>query len=466
MISTSRTQRRAAWRRSLALTLSATVALAPSLARAQNPKLSIVRDAETEQLLRDYATPIFRAAGINAKATKIILVNDRSFNAFVANGQKIFMNVGALMDADTPNEVIGVMAHETGHIAGGHLARLRDQIANAQILSVAGMLLGAGAAVGAANSGGRVGNAGTGAGGVFGGSQELVRRNLLSYQRTEEQAADQSAIRYLAATGQSPNGMLITFRRFADSGLFRSRSIDPYLVSHPLPDERVAQLETLAKQSPHFNAKDPPALQQRHDLMRAKLFGFVERPETVLRRYPPHNASPAARYARAVVAYKGGRSAEALSLVDGLIQGQPNYAYFHELKGQTLLESGRAREAVAPLRRAVSLAPNAVPIRAMLGHALVASGDNASLDEAIRELSNASQREPEFSDAFRHLATAYGRKGNIGQAELASAQAFMNAGDLKMAQTQASRAMTKLPPGSPGFLKAEDIFNYRPPGTK
>ena len=434
-------------------------------ARAQSPKLSIVRDAETEELLRDYSGPIFRAAGINAKATKIILVNDRSFNAFVANGQKIFMNVGALMDAETPNEVIGVMAHETGHIAGGHLARLREQMANAQVLSVAGMLLGAGAAVGAATSGGRVGNAGTGAGGVFGGSQELVRRNLLSYQRSEEQAADQSAIRYLRASGQSPNGMLITFRRFADSGLFRTRSVDPYLVSHPLPDERVAQLETLAKQSPHFGTKDPPALQQRHDLMRAKLFGFVERPETVLRRYAPHDASVPARYARAVVAYKAGRSSEALSLVDGLIQGQPNYAYFHELKGQALLESGRAREAIAPLRRAVSLVPNAVPIRAMLGHALVASGDDRLLDEAIRELSNASQREPDGSEAYRHLATAYGRRGNIGQAELASAQAFMNAGDLKMAQTQASRAMGKLAPGSPGYLKAEDIFNYRPPGT-
>jgi predicted Zn-dependent protease len=160
-----------------------------------------------------------------------------------------------------------------------------------------------------------------------------------------------------------------------------------------------------------------------------------------------------ARYARAVVAYRGGRSAEALSLVDGLIQGQPNYAYFHELKGQTLLESGRAREAIAPLRRAVSLVPNAVPIRAMLGHALVASGDDRNLDEAIRELSNASQREPEGSEAFRHLATAYGRKGNIGQAELASAQAFVNAGDFKMAHTQASRAMAKLAPGSPGYLK-------------
>jgi predicted Zn-dependent protease len=442
--------------------------LAAGSAQAQTPPARgprMVRDAETEQLLRDYATPIFRAAGINAGASKIILVNERSFNAFVANGQKIFINVGALMESETPNQIIGVLAHEIGHIAGGHLARLREQVSNAQILSVIGMLAGGAAVVGAAKSGGEVGNSGLGAMGVLAGGQELVRRNLLSYQRSEEQAADLAAVRYLTATGQSPKGMLDTFARFADNGLFRSNAVDPYLMSHPLPAERISQLERLAKQSPNFAAKDPAALQARHDLMRAKLFGFVERSESVLRRYPPHDTSAPARYARAVVDYRSGRLSEAVAAMDRLIAEQPGNAYFHELKGQALLESGRVREAVPPLRRAVSLAPGAVPIRAMLGQALVASGDNASLDEAIRELSNATAREPESGEAFRHLATAYGRKGNIGLAELASAQAYFNAGDLVNAQTQASRAMSKLKQGSAGYLKAEDILNYRPPGS-
>jgi predicted Zn-dependent protease len=425
----------------------------------------MVRDAETEQLLRDYMGPIFRAAGISAKATQIILVNERSFNAFVANGQKIFVNVGALMDSETPNEIIGVLAHETGHIAGGHLARLRQEVTKAKALSVIGMLAGAGAVVGASQSGGRVGGAGTGAMGTLTGSQELVMRNLLAYQRTEEQAADQAALRYLTATGQSPSGMLKTFRRFNEAAIFQSGTLDPYRLSHPLPAERIAQLETLAKQSPHFAKKDAPALQARHDLMRAKLFGFTERPETVGRRYPLRDTSAPARYARAVQAYRSGRLSDALATMDGLIREQPGNAYFHELKGQALLESGRALESIEPLRRAVSLQPGAVPIRAMLGHALVAAGESRFLEEAIRELSNASIREPEFGEAFRHLATAYGRKGNIGMAELSSAQAFFNAGDLRNAQTQASRAMQKLPPGSPGYLKAEDIFNYRPPGS-
>ncbi len=445
--------------------MGAALVVLPQVAVAENtPKLPIVRDAETEQLLRDYATPIFRAAGINAKATQIILLNNQAFNAFVANGQKIFINVGALMEAETPNEIIGVLAHETGHIAGGHLARLRQEVAKAQILSVAGMLLGAGAVVGAAQSRGAIGNTGTGAMGVMLGGQELVKRSLLSYQRSEEQAADQAAVRYLKATGQSPKGMLTTFRRFADAGLFRSTAVDPYLMSHPLPLERIAQLETLAKQSPHFEAKDPPALQARHDLMRAKLFGFVGRADTVMRRYPSRDTSAPARYARAVLAYRTGRLSEALTTIDGLIQEQPGNAYFHELKGQALLESGRAREAIGPLRRAASLAPQGVPIRVMLGHALLATGDPKLLDEAIRELTWATQREPESADAFQHLATAYGRKGDIAMAELAAAQAYLNAGDYKMAHTQASRAMEKLRPGSPGYLKAEDIMNARPPG--
>jgi predicted Zn-dependent protease len=437
---------------------SLTLAPLPSAAQERRG-LGIVRDAETEQLLREYAQPILKAAGINANATKIILVNDRSFNAFVANGQKIFINVGALMDAETPNEVIGVIAHEAGHIAGGHLARLRQQVANAQILAVAGMLVGVGAMAGAAAGGDRVGGAGIGAMGVATGSQELIKRSLLAYQRSEEQAADSAALRYLASTGQSPKGMLDTFARFADSGLFRSRAVDPYLLSHPLPLERVSQLERLAKQSPHYATKDSPVRQARHDLMRAKLFGFVERSDSVLRRYPPSNTSAPARYARAVLAYKSGRLSEALATIDGLLAEQPGNAYFHELKGQALLESGRAREAVGPLRQAVAAAPNGVPIRTLLGQALLASGD---VNGAIRELKNSTAREPDSPDGFRHLAIAYGRKGDIGQAELAAAQGFLNSGDVKNAQTQASRAMAKLPPGSGAYLKAEDILNYRP----
>ena len=437
--------------------------LAP--AKAQGRQISIVRDTEIEQLLREYSAPIFRAAGVNASQTDIVLIQDRTFNAFVANGRRIFMNVGVLMEADTPNEVIGVIAHETGHIAGGHLARLRQEMSSAQIFAAIGMLAGAGAVVGAARSGDRVGNAGLGAAGVFGGGAEMARRGLLAYQRSEEQAADRAAVRFLDATGQSSRGMLRTFERFAESAMFSSRSIDPYQISHPLPTERIAQLKTLAEASPHYGSRDNPALQARHNLARAKLFGFIERFDGIGRRYPAHDQSVAARYARAIAAHRSGKMQEALGGIDGLLREQPGNPYFHELRGQVLLESGRAQAAVEPLRRAARAVPTSGLIRGMLGQALLASGSPTALDEAIRELSYAAQREKELADPHRHLATAYARKGNIGMAELSAAQAAFLSGDLVSAQTQATRAIQKLPAGSPGKLRAEDIVNYRPPRT-
>lgn len=437
-----------------------TAHLAP--AQAQGRSIPIIRDAETESLLRDYANPVLRAAGLDTNASQIVIISDRSFNAFVANGQRIFINMGALMQAETPNEIIGVLAHEAGHIAGGHLQRLRQEVSNAQILSVVGMLLGAGAMAGAVSGGGNVGNPGLGVSGIFSGSQELVRRNLLSYQRSEEQAADIAAVRYLTATGQSPVGMITTFRRFADTGLFRSSSLDPYLLSHPLPAERIAQLERLAAESPYRDRRDPPALQARHDMVRAKLFGFVDNPESVLRRYPPHDTSRPSRYARSIVAHRTGRSSEAVTMVDQLLREEPRNAYFHELRGQFLLESARPREAVASLRQAVSLSDGATPIRIMYAQALIAQADGESLDEAIRQLQRATRAEPDYPPAFFHLAMAYGRTGQIGLAELATAEYNMAAGNTENARANASRAVRALVEGSPEWRRARDIVEYRP----
>lgn len=451
-------------RRSIAVGLTLVAAAAPVMAQSQQRSVSLIRDAEIEQLLRDYAAPIFRAAGINAGGTKIILINDRAFNAFVADGKSIFVNIGVLMDAATPNEVIGVLAHESGHLAGGHLARLRQEMQNAQILSIAGLLVGVGGVVAGARSGGSaIGNAGVGAMGAIAGPQELVRRSLLAYQRSEEQAADRAAVRFLSVAGMSAKGMLTVFRRFAENSAFLSKAIDPYTLSHPMPSERIAQLETLAQQSPHFDKLDPPALQARHELMRAKLMGFVERDAGVARRYGMTDQSMAARYARAISDYRSGRMAQALAAMDRLIGEQPKNAYFLELKGQALLEAGRAREAVPVLRQAVALAPQAGLIRQMLGHALQQTGDKALLDEAIRELSNAAAREPDSAEVHQHLSNAYAAKGNIAMAELSAARHAFAKGDWTVAHTQASRALAKLPQGSPAALRARDIVEYVPP---
>ena len=445
------------------LCLLAAAALAASPARAQTAGISIIRDAEIEQLLRDYTAPVFKAAGIHAGAAKIILIGDRSFNAFVADGQKIFVNVGALMEAKTPGEVIGVLAHETGHIAGGHLARQHQALANAQIMSVAGMLVSAGALAAGASSKGRIGSDSEGALGVLLGPQELVRRSLLSYQRGEEQAADRGAVKYLDASGQSSRGLLATLERFNNEALFKTSALDPYLITHPLPAERISNLKAAASASPYFEVKDSSALQARHDLMRAKLFGFVAEAGEIARRYPISDNSPGARYARAISAYRFGRLAEALALIDSLIAGQPGSPWFRELKGQALLEAGRAGEALAPLRRASALAPDAVPIKVLLGHALVAADTPASNKEAVRVLSNATARDGESAEAFQFLSMAYDRQGNRPQAQLAAAQSLFVSGKFVEARTQAARARDQLPKDSPGWLKADDILNYRPP---
>jgi predicted Zn-dependent protease len=447
-----------------ALAVGLTSVATPAHAQASSTQQALIRDTEIENLLRDYADPIFTAAGIKRGTVQIVLVGDRSFNAFVADGRRMFVNVGALMDAKTPSEIIGVIAHETGHIVGGHLSRLREQLANAQIMAVVGMLLGAGALVGAATSGGnRVGNPGTGVAGVMLGSQEMIRRSLLSYQRSEEQAADRMAVRFLDASRQSAKGLLDTFQRFNQDALFKSQGVDPYLVSHPLPAERIASMEELARRSPYFAVKDPPELQARHDMMRAKLFGFVAKAEEVGRRYPLSDASLPARYARAITAYRYKRLPEALAQIDGLMREQPSNPYFVELKGQVLLEFGRAQEAVPLLRKAAGMAPSSALIKILLGQALVATERPAAADEAIRELSNAVQREPESADGWQSLSQAYGIKGNVGMATYAAAQSYFVAGDYVNAATQASRAKDLLPPKSPGWLKADDILNTPPP---
>lgn len=452
--------------------LSAIVALtlAAPVRAEDGPKVTIIRDAEIEQLLRDYTAPIFAAAGIRSGAARIILVGDRSFNAFVADGQKIFINTGALMEAKTPNEIIGVLAHESGHIAGGHLARGRQELARATILSIAGMLASAGAIYAArgafSRSDGKVGVDSTAAAGIVLGPQEAVKRSLLAYQRGEEQAADRAAVKFLTATHQSAKGMLTVFGRFANDALFKTESIDPYLVSHPLPAERISNLEQAAKESPYFDAVDPPALQMRHDMMRAKLVGFTGDAGEIARRYPISDVSLPARYARTIADNRFGRLEEALRGADALIAAQPKNPYFWELKGQILLEAGRATQAIAPLRKAVALAPaTAAPIRVLLGHALVASENAAYTDEAIRVLLNATQRDEDNAEAYEFLSMAYFRKGDNAKAQLAAAESLFVAGKYVEARTQAARAKAQFKEGEPGWLKADDILTYRPPDS-
>jgi predicted Zn-dependent protease len=445
----------------MAFAAAAAIVLGGVPARAQESPphsgLPIIRDAEIEQLLRDYTKPILRVAGLGDQNIHVVIINDRSFNAFVMDAHHIFVNAGALMEAKTPNQLIGVFAHETGHIVGGHLSKMRQELANAQTAAIVAMLLGVGTLVAGAHSGNvDVGNIGSA---MMQAPQSYIVHSLLAYQRAQEEYADRAGVRFLTMTGQSAKGMYDTFKRFADETMFESSPVDPYAQNHPMPQERMEELANLVHNQ-YWDKKDPPELQFRHDMMRAKLYGYMERPDAVLRRYPETDDSVPARYARAISTYRYGDLRDAIARIDDLIHAMPNDPYFYELKGQALLEGGHPAEAIPPLQRAVQLAPDPALIQIMLGQALVATGNARMADQAIPLLRAALIKEPESGDAYTQLAMAYGRKNDLADADLASAQAAFANGDNKTARELAERAKERFPIGSPGWVRADDIVAF------
>ncbi len=281
----------------------------------------MIRDTEIENLLNDYSQKIFRAAGLGTGRVAVRIINNDAFNAFVIDGRNVFMHTGTLMQSNTPNEVIGVIAHEAGHIAGGHMAALRRRLAQDQARSLLVQIIGIAAIIGGAVAGGgsanSLGNAGQG---VLMGGNELLMRGLTAERREQESAADQAGLKYLAATQQSGLGMLTTFERFAGQELFSDAQKDEFVRTHPVATNRLARLRQLVEQSPFYSVTDPPDLQLRHDMMRAKLSGYIEPPGTVFNRYPMTNMSVPARYARAIARFRQGGSGgleASLTEIDG-----------------------------------------------------------------------------------------------------------------------------------------------------
>lgn len=439
---------------------AASIALAaPAPATAQG--LPVVRDAEIEALMRDYARPILKAAGLGSSNVEVVLINADSFNAFVT-GRRIFFHTGALATAETPNEVIGVLAHEAGHLAGGHQERLHERLSSFQTMAIVGMLLGIGVSVAGSASGSQgLGQAGAG---LASAAPEMARRGLLGYQRTEEATADRSAITYLEATGQSAKGMLKTFERIAGALALSGVQVDPYQISHPMPRERIAHLETLAKGSRHFDRTDPPALQIRHDMMRAKIMAYTQGQGAVQRLFRNNPRGIAALYGDAIVTYLHGNPKTALAKADALLKQQPNNPYLHELRGDILIKANRAEDGAKAYARAVSLDPaKSGQLRIGYGQALLATGKPDSVKKAIEELRAGLEKDPEFITGYRYLAQAYATTGDVGMAELTSAEGHYRAAQLREAKIFAARAQQKLRKGSPAWVRAQDIINIKPP---
>ncbi len=436
----------------LAVAFSFVIGLPP--VNAQSGGIAIVRDAEIEQLLKDYAAPVLKAAGLANSGIEIIIVNDPSFNAFVT-GRRIFIYTGALMMTEAPNEIIGVIAHEAGHIAGGHQFRMREKLDSARTMSIISSLIGAGAiAAGAASGDGAIAQAGSG---LIAAGGEVARRGVLAYQRSEESAADASAIVYLTKTGQSAKGMITTFERLAKGMQFNSK-VAPYQLSHPLPRERIEALRTEAMASAYFDTPDKPGLLERHNLSRAKIAAYTGGAGAMRRLFKDPSSLPA-RYGDAILSTLAGNPASAVKKAQALTKERPKNPYFHETLGDALLRANKPKEAAKAYGQAIKLTPGRSSlVRISQGRALLAAGDT---DAAIKTLETGISYDARSADGYAALAQAYGSVGRIGEADLATAEMNYYRGQFKEAQKFAIRAQSRLPNGSPEWLRAEDIIKFK-----
>jgi len=433
--------------RVLAAVLAAWLALAPA-ARAEGTA-ALIRDAEIESIIRSYASPIFDAAGIDPASVHIYIVNDDAINAFVAGGLNLFLYAGLLIRAEKPNQLIGVIAHETGHMAGGHLIRTREAMRAATAEAILGYILGIGAGIAAGNSGAGVA--------VIGAGQTIAQANLLQFTRTQENSADHAGLRFLDATHQSARGLVEVLTMLQKNEVLTGAGGNPYLRTHPLTKERLDYITKYVAESPYSNAVDPPDMIASDARMRAKLIGFLRPLEDTLRAYPETDTSFEARYARSIAYYRVGQLPKALPLIDGLIAEEPQNPYLQELKGQMLFESGRVADSIPPYREAVRLQPASSLLHLGLGESMVELGDPGLNKAAISELETAVSIEPKLNQAWRLLSVAYDRDGQPPMTALALAELALGRGDNKEAERHAERALDMLPQGSPAWLRAEDI---------
>ena len=422
----------------------------PAPVAAQDGGISLIRDAEIEAILKRQAEPIFRAAKLNPDAVHIYIVNDRELNAFVAGGQNMFLNTGLIMKAKTPNELLGVIAHETGHMAGGHLVRSDEGMRAA--LATQFITMGVGLAAAFAGGDAR------GAAVIMASAGQFATLQLFTFTRVQESAADQAAVGYMEASGQSAIGLVDFFKNFQYQELFSDpERKDAFFRSHPLTSDRMEALRGSVARQPHYATKDTPQALADHATMLAKLRGFINYPIETYTAYPETDTSFTARYARAMAAYKEIETEKALTALDDLNKEQPNNPFVLELKGQVLFERGRVREAVEPFRRASALAPNEALIHMALGQALLANRNRESVREALEQLIRTVNLEPENGTAWKFLADAYEQNSQPAMARLATAEGTFFQGNMIDARNFARQAMERLTKDTPEYRRAEDI---------
>lgn len=424
-----------------AIALGLLLLLVAGLAHAQ----TVIRDTEIEETIRSIADPLFSAAGLSPAEVDIYVLNDDTLNAFVAGGQNLFINTGLLLRAETPDQLAGVVAHETGHIAGGHLIRMAGTISKSGTTAILGALLGAAAAVAGAP---QLGTA------LLAGGLTLAQGNMLAFTRAQEQAADQAAVTYLASEKLPPTGLAEFFRILETQNLRITSDANAYYRTHPLTRDRIAFIDAQVDRSPYKGRKLGPEIDLAYARSKAKLDGFLKPPAQVLKRYS--GDGEVARYARAM-ALRDTDLPKSVALIDGLIKERPKDPYYLELKGQILFEAGKIKDSVPPYREAMRYKPDSALIRIGLARALVETNDAAAAEEAATVLREATRLEPRNAGAWRTLGIAEGRIGNQGESSLALTEFAVLVRNKRDAEFYRRRAEQYIKPGDPSWVHLQDL---------
>jgi predicted Zn-dependent protease len=410
---------------------------------------SILRDAETEAVLDAMSAPLITAAGLRPRDVKIVMINDNSLNAFVAGGQIVYVHSGLLLAATNANEVQGVIAHELGHVTGGHVIRFAEGMKEATGITILSLLLGVAAmAAGAGDAGA----------GILAAGQQAALGKFLAFNRTQESSADAAGVSFLTKAGISGKGSIAFFKRLQNLEFrYSIPQEDSYARTHPLSGERIAVMEEQYQADPAWNKPTDPALEAAFQRVKAKLQGFID-PQRALVVYPVTDKSIPARYARAYAWHRTAYPDAAIGEADSLIKAIPHDPYFLELKGQILLESGHPAEALPLLRDANARTFSQPLIAATFGHALIATDDHKNLEEAQRVLKSAVSKDNENPFAWYQLGIVYSRLGDTPRAALASAEQFNLLGQNRLALNSARTAMAGIPKGTPDWIRAQDIM--------
>ncbi len=443
------------FRTGLAVLLAARLGSAPALAQENTPtnQPGLIRDTEIEAILKADASPIFKAAGLNPDNIHIYIVADKEMNAFVAGGQNLFLNTGLIVRTKTPNELIGVIAHETGHMAGGHLSRTDEGSRAASATQLITLGLGMVAAF--------AGHDPNAAAALLYSADEFAALQFFTFTRVQEASADQAAARFLESSGQSGKGLVEFFNNFLYDEVNSNARRDKFFQSHPLTADRISALRTKVQSAAHYSAVDSPEALAQHATMIAKLKAFMDYPVLTYQAYPDTDTSFPARYARAIAYYRDLETPRALDAIDALISDYPTNPYLWELKGQILFEFGRVEEALAPQKQASGLMPDAPLLRISYGQTLLANGAKSpeNIKAAIENLRRGVTLEKENGLGWRLLAQAYERDNNPGMARLASAEEKFAEGQMIEARSFAGRARELLTQGTPEYREANDIIN-------